>query len=238
MCRRKERCCQLETPVCDLTVWCDFIGARHASITRESSRAEREGSTHVGRHCFEHGASSHNGDDVKDFHANRCAFTFFFTHINELTQMHWKDLAGIKVELKELLMDIRSSMRKSSGEQILGWMVRCLEEGLPFVDLFHQEFSDRNLFLACSELFVPGVHGPTSNGGPGKRASSVVRLGLTQVMKVKTQNLLHTAMEQFECALAAGQVNIAGRVCRTLRFLGENTDMPMVRGRFSEAFRF
>ena len=65
---------------------------------------------------------------VKDFHANRCAFTFFFTHINELTQMHWKDLAGIKVELKELLMDIRSSMRKSSGEQILGWMARCLEE--------------------------------------------------------------------------------------------------------------
>ena len=43
---RKEKCCQLETPVCDLTVWCDF---RHASITRESSRAEREGSTHVGR---------------------------------------------------------------------------------------------------------------------------------------------------------------------------------------------
>ena len=100
---RKEKCCQLETPVCDLTVWCDFIGARHASITRESSRAEREGSTHVGRRCFEHGASSHDGDDVKDFHANRCAFTFFFTHINELTQMHWKDLAGIKVELKELL---------------------------------------------------------------------------------------------------------------------------------------
>ena len=33
VCRRKERCCQPETPVCDLTVWCDFIGARHASIT-------------------------------------------------------------------------------------------------------------------------------------------------------------------------------------------------------------
>ena len=44
---------------------------------------------------------------VKGFHANRCAFTFFFTHTNELTQMHGKDLAGIKVELKELLMDIR-----------------------------------------------------------------------------------------------------------------------------------
>ena len=41
--------------------------------------------------------------------------------------------------------------------------------------------------------------------------------------------LLHTAMKQFECALDAFQLNIAGRVCRTLRFLGENTDMPMVR---------
>ena len=39
----QKRCCQPETPVCDLTVWCDFIGARHASITRECSRAEREG---------------------------------------------------------------------------------------------------------------------------------------------------------------------------------------------------
>ena len=79
------------------------------------------------------------------------------------------------------------------------------------------------------------MHGPTSNGGVGKRASSIVRLGLTQVMKVKIQYLLHTAMEQFECALAAGQLNIAGRVCRTLHFLGENTEMPMVSGRFSEA---
>ena len=31
VCRRKERCCQPQTTVCDLTVWCDFIGARHAS---------------------------------------------------------------------------------------------------------------------------------------------------------------------------------------------------------------
>ena len=54
VCRRKDRCCQPETPVCDLTVWCDFIVARHASITRECSRAEREGSTHVGHHTVEH----------------------------------------------------------------------------------------------------------------------------------------------------------------------------------------
>ena len=172
---------------------------------------------------------------VKDFHANRCAFTFLFTYTNKPTQMRVKDLVGIKVKLKELLMDIRSSMGKSSGEQTLGWMVRCLEEGLPFVDLFHPQFSDRNHLLACSELFGAGVHGSTSIGGPGKRASSVVRLGLTQVMKVKIQYLLHTAMEQFECALAAGQLNIASGVCRTLRFLGENIDMPMVRGRFSES---
>ena len=172
---------------------------------------------------------------VKALHANRCAFTFLFTFTNEPTQMRGKDLVGIKVKLKELLMDIRSSMGKSSGEQTLGWMVRCLEEGLPFVDLFHPQFSDRNHLLACSELFSAGVHGSTSIGGVGKRASSTVRLSLTQVMKVKIQHLLHTAVEQFECALAAGQLNIASGVCRTLRFLGENIDMPMVRGRFSEA---
>ena len=159
---------------------------------------------------------------VKDFRANRCAFTFLFTYTNEPTQMRVKDLAGIKVKLKELLMDIRSSMGKSSGEQTLGWMVRCLEEGLPFVDLFHPQFSDRNHLLACSELFVPGVHGPTSNGGPGKRASSIVRLGLTQVMKVKIQYLLHTAMGGSSSApLPRGQLNVVGRVCGTLRFLGE-----------------
>ena len=73
-------------------------------------------------------------------------------------------------------------------------MVRCLEEGLPFVDLFHQEFSDRNHLLACSGLFGASVHASTSNGGVGKRASSIARLGLTQVMKVKIQYLMHTAM--------------------------------------------
>ena len=107
--------------------------------------------------------------------------------------------------------------------------------GASLRDLFHPQFSDRNHLLACSELFGAGVHGSTSIGGPGQRASSVVRLGLTQVMKVKIQYLLHTAMEQFECALASGQLNIASGVCRTLQFLGENIDMPMVRGRFSES---
>ena len=47
---------------------------------------------------------------VKALHANRCAFTFLFTYTNEPTQMREKDLAGIKVKLKELLMDIRSSI--------------------------------------------------------------------------------------------------------------------------------
>ena len=172
---------------------------------------------------------------VKDFHANRCAFTFFFTHINELTQMHGKDLAGIKVKLKELLMDVRSSMGKSSGEQILGFHGALFGGGAAFRGHLPPRVLSENPLLAYSELFVPGVHGPTSNGGPGKRASSIVRLGLTQVMKVKIQYLLHTAMEQFECALAVGQLDVAGRVCRTLRFLGDNIDLPMVRGRFSEA---
>ena len=62
--------------------------------------------------------------------------------------MQGKDLAGIKGELKELLMDIRSSMEKSSVLQTVGWMVRCLEEELPFVDIFHPEFSDQKP-LAC-----------------------------------------------------------------------------------------
>ena len=88
-----------------------------------------------------------------------------------MTQMQGKELAGIKVELKELLMDIRGSMEKSDVEQILVWMVPCLEEGLPFVDIFHPELSDRNHLLACSELFGAGLHGLT---GPGQRASSSV----------------------------------------------------------------
>ena len=183
VCRRKDRCCQPETPVCDLTVWCDFIGARHASITRECRRAEREGSTHVGRATSRRllrsrgwpivatASGSTSGEFsrrlltvttfVKDFHANRCTFTFLFTYTNEPTQMRGKDLVGTKVKLKELLMDIRSSMRKSSGEQTLGWMVRCLEEGLPVEDLFHPQFSDRNHLLACLELCGAGVHGST-----------------------------------------------------------------------------
>ena len=172
---------------------------------------------------------------VKGFHANRCAFTFFFTHTNELTQMHGKDLAGIKVELKELLMDIRRNMGKSNVEQILGSKVRCLEQELPFVDIFHPELSDRNHLLACSEMFGGGVHGYTAIGGVGQRASSIVQLRLTQSMKVKIQHQLDTAMEQFGCAFAAGQLDIAGRVCRTLRFLGDNIDLPMLRDRVSKA---
>ena len=123
-------------------------------------------------------------------------------------------------------MDIRGSMEKSSVEQILGSKVRCLEEELPFVDIFHPELSDRNHLLACSEMFGGGVHGST---GPGQRASSIVQLRLTQSMKVKIQHQLDTAMEQFGCAFAAGQLDIPGRVCRTLRLLGDNIDLPMVR---------
>ena len=116
-------------------------------------------------------------------------------------------------------MDIRGSMEKSSVEQILGAKVRCLEEELPFVDIFHPELSDRNHLLACSE----------------QRASSIVQLRLTQSMKVKIQHQLDTAMEQFGCAFAAGQLDIPGRVCRTLRFLGDNIDLPMVREGVSKA---
>ena len=54
-------------------------------------------------------------------------------------------------------------------------------------------------------------------------------------MKVKIQHQLHSAMAQFGFALTAGQLDVAGRVCRTLRFLGDNIDLPMVRERFTEA---
>ena len=110
-------------------------------------------------------------------------------------------------------------------EQTLGSMVRCLEEGLPFVDI--RSSLTETTCLYVRSCLVAGVHGPTSIGGPGLRASSIVRLGPTQSMKVKTQYLLDTAMGQFGCALAAGQLNIASRVRRTLQFLGENIDIPM-----------
>ena len=54
-------------------------------------------------------------------------------------------------------------------------------------------------------------------------------------MKVKIQHQLHSAMAQFGFALTAGQLDVASGVCRTLRFLGDNIDLPMVRERFTEA---
>ena len=61
----------------------------------------------------------------KDFFACGCDSNFLFTQTNELAQIQGKVLAGFKVVLQEILMDIRSSMVRSSLEQILGGMVQC-----------------------------------------------------------------------------------------------------------------
>ena len=264
VCRRKDRCCQPETPVCDLAVWCDFIGARHlfarfhpaleclASRGCEDTRgteidiATSVSFQRVDDRCdslrsdvlvsvvalktlrAEFWASSHGGDDFCEGLSHEQMRLHFPLHVHERTDANAGE--GPRRNQGRALGALDGHSEQHAEEQRgadsgLGWC--AVWRRLPFVDLFHPEFSDRNHLLAYSELFVSGFHGPTSNGGPGKRASSIVRLGLTQVMYI--------AMGQFECALAAGQLNIAGRVCRTLPFLGENTDMPMVRGRFSEA---
>ena len=48
-----------------------------------------------------------------------------------------------------------------------------------------------------------GVHGPTAVGSRGKRASSTVRIGLTQSMMMRVQHQLGNAMEQLGCATVA-----------------------------------
>ena len=58
---------------------------------------------------------------VKDFFACRCNSNFLFTQTNELAQIQGKVLAGFKVVLQEILMDIRSSTVRSSVEPDSRW---------------------------------------------------------------------------------------------------------------------
>ena len=97
-----------------------------------------------------------DGDDVREgLLPNRCALTFLFTQANELTQLQEKDLVAIKVELEELLMDVRSITERSSMKQILGSSSLTENTSLIVQRCSHQASEDIMFFVVSHGVFVP-----------------------------------------------------------------------------------
>ena len=118
---------------------------------------------------------------VGDFKTHRLAFSFVFTHTDSLPDATSKSVADVKSLIRNYLNETRYGTPDKNVKMILKWMVKCLHEGFPFVDIFHPVLSDVSALRTRFEMFeaLNDSSFPAIGLAPNQRPLDVVRCGLT-----------------------------------------------------------
>ncbi|CAE8651577.1 unnamed protein product [Polarella glacialis] len=143
---------------------------------------------------------------VHGFDTHKLAFSFLFTHVHLLADAHHlptdrpegEYLAIAKEKVAALLSETLEGTDKKDKQSrdILRWLMKCAEKGVPFLDVFHPELSDREVLIAAIENFqVEGKAGYALGSTSDNQPANVVRCGMTQKMDSKIRIELHRCLE-------------------------------------------